>query len=232
VINYSTAQSHINELQEWVTSDKHGTLLKDVRKMLLQGGLIDELPYDQERPNPFPQAFTALQVSLFDNHPNGRAVKSKPHRYGIALRAWTKPPKQIKFGTTTPQFLGNATLFSSETLAKKIDALTSPKLRNPITKEYAETLRVLNEGLAINPDFLLGPIFKKGGREGTFYFDETVVLVAMDEAKVWGRIFANGRKFDLAPFVDSDAANKKLVGNCVLQSRTASVPGSMPKWIS
>lgn len=225
-MNLATMRESVADIAAFIATDKHGTLRHEFFRALVEQGLLDCMPFDPERPSPFPTVtdLTAVQVSLFDNWPRGKRAQGKPHRYAVTANGWTLPAKGIDFGKRNWQVKANATLFTGPELVAKIPALTKATLVNPIAASYADTLNQI-AALATANDCVVGPLFSKGGKSGTHYYDQTFVVMRLDDGlPSRALLYSHGGKLELAGFVTTDASKQALKGNAAFQSRTSPDP--------
>lgn len=200
-------------------AERDPVVISQVRSLLPRDWLAP-LEDEANQPPPPMSAMSAIQCSIFDNWPNGRPAKSKPYRYAVAIHGWSSAPDEIDFKSRKYAFHATATLFTPDELIAKVAELQSPKLRNPISAEYAEALLELAN--ASDGD-LIGPLMKKGGGTGTIYFEGHLIRIpaaAIAQRRVTSAdLIAMPDFIDLPGFSPLDAAGNQLTGNAVLQSR-------------
>lgn len=178
---------------------------------------------EANRPPPPMSDMTAIQCSIFDNWPNGKPARHKPFRYAVAIHGWTRPADKIDFRSRKYDFHATATLFTPEELIAKVAELQRPKLRNPISSDYAKDLLEL---AAASDGYLIGPLMRKGGQTGTIYHEGHVIRFPAEA--IAGRVVTSADLIampdliGLSAFSPMDASGNQLTGNAVLQSRYSS----------
>jgi len=185
------------------------------------------------RPLPGTAPLNAVEVSIYDNWPAGKRVKSKPNRYGFSLNA----SDAVKPDPLSWEYHFSGSLVSGDDLKERVTALQKPKLRNPISndfREFAHTLVDVHEDISL--DYRFGLLQAKPHGEGTVYPDSHVLVVQLDPQSTRysvadANLFVGMDCMPLAPFVRSFAGGKGLTSNVILQSRSARGTG-MAGWQS
>lgn len=174
-----------------------------------------------DRPKSFPPIaeMNAIQTAIFDNWPGGRRTKNHPNRYGMAIEVWTAPADAINVTKRgSHQFKGNVRLLDGKELAKRIEGLQSPKLRNPISAAYAATLTTFQANMETGE--YVGLIASKAREEGTFYHDHQFVFVRLDGEQTRCTLVVGEDDLLLRAFSTKQPNGNPLNGaSVILQSR-------------
>jgi hypothetical protein len=179
------------------------------------------------RPCPDLYDITAFQFAVFDN-PRGE-------RWGANLKAWTGDKVNFK---KKAAWSANVYLWSADQVADKVASLQDVKKRKrPLTKDTGDLLVEIADSGQF--DFV-GLCHHKNPRDGTFYFEDHMVLVKMEgDWPVSARLFTPSMTFEFPAFDDKGAgwangaktARKSLGGNTVAQSRH-SFADDMQPWVT
>lgn len=184
------------------------------------GGTLASDAVEKAKARPCPtDRPTALQVTVFDNHPDGVARKGKRDRYVVEMKAWAGPASGVKI--ERPQFKATARLIAASAIEAEITRLQNPtKVRQTMSPAYAEALRFV---AAENPDAMVGLMASKPYGEGTVYHDCQFVVCRIADGKVTEcSLFLSPEvMIDVRHFADHDAAKKPLRGFAHSQSRAA-----------
>ena len=174
---------------------------------------------------------TAVESSIFDNWPNGKVRKGKPHRYAATIKVWTGPSKKINFAK--PEAKYHVTLYSADALRSKVPDLLNPRKSRPISPEFASTLLGIADAAEASGG-LAGPLMTKGS--GTDYHDGQVMLVdaasVADRTMTGALILSGAETMALPTFSSMDAARRALTSYCVLQSRHSTCERLKTNWCS
>jgi hypothetical protein len=171
-------------------------------------------------PGPFPAIsnMTAIQTTLFDNWGGEKPVKNHPNRYGMALEVWTAPAADIRVERKGDfQHKGNVVLVDAKQLVKKVERLRSPKLRHPISVEYADAL--LGLAGSQNEGEYVGLVSHKSPADGTFFHDFQFVFVSILGTTVRASLYVDTDAVKLPGFRATFASGGRLSGAAVSQSR-------------
>jgi hypothetical protein len=159
-------------------------------------------------PMPAFDTVTALQTAVFDNwklNPDRRG----PYQYGVEVKAYTV---ETVTNWKRPNWKGSAKMWPAA------DAVKIAKKSK--TKFSAVTMEKI-EGLAASGKGYVGVLMHTKPGEGSSYYEEHVVWLDLDGDPSCMVHTPSFQAFT-APFDGRDAKGKGLVGNAVLQSRSAS----------
>lgn len=190
-------------------------------------------------PPPFPgvAAITAIQTSIFDNWPQGRAVKGIPSRYGIALEVWTQDAEDIvirKGRKPNFQHKSQMALMDGANLKRQIRDLKRKPRRTPIDPGYLDHMEELAEALPAGN--LVGLINTNiinddsGYNRGTHYHSYQFVCVEMEDGLPFRAVlYLGSEQTELAAFATTDAGGNPFAGRVIAQSRDDRC-GLSPSW--
>lgn len=209
--------THKDPAQHARFRSQHGELIGIVK---------DILKTERKRPRPLAQVadLTALQVTLFDNWPNGPLKKGHPkgfpHRYKIGIKVWDGPAQYVDFDEE-PDWKGNIILMKEETMIEKLVDLQINKAE-PISLDYAQFATAV---MAEYPGQYYGLLSSKPFGSGTVYHDHQMMRIEIDAKGHAGEaelFLLNGKNFErliLPPWSPLDAGKNPLPGKAKLHSR-------------
>ena len=180
---------------------------------------------------PSPSEVTLIQTSLFDNWPQGRAVKGIPSRYGLAVEVWTKDASQIvirKGRKPNFDFKAQCALMDGRNLKRQVADIKRKKRKTPINNDYLDELDHLSDSI-MDTDMRVAMLNthiindQSGYDRGRYYHDHQFVFARMEGATIGTAVLKLGESSDdtitLAPFADKDAGGNGYARNVVAQSR-------------
>lgn len=162
----------------------------------------------------------ALQCTVFDNWKHSQ----RGNRWGGSVKVYILAPvKDWK----KPAWSANVALWPIKDAMKKAKALQSHKLKNPLSDATVDLVRQVVE---INETDFVGILCHKHPAEGTFFYDQHVVGINVEDAVVTSSfIFTPECSIRLPPFVTSDARGDRLSGKAVAMSRYSELD-TMADW--
>ncbi|SEJ87050.1 hypothetical protein SAMN05518849_11651 [Sphingobium sp. AP50] len=212
-------RAQIAEMAEAANEDE--IIKQAIVEMLAEAGII-EPPKKWEPPKPCPTTIAAAELSIFDNW-KGKATaqKSKPYRWAVSLKVWTK---NQKIDWRKPYFIATVTLFDAKSIYEKATDLKRKSLLHPISEEYAATVTDLIAPLMDEAGYRGGLLYTKQHGRGTFYHDHQLLLIDAKELESRSpraaTLIVDGEtRIAMEGFSNRDASGKKLSGNCIAQCR-------------
>lgn len=188
--------------------------------ILAQLGIEQPSVMREVKPLPAISQITAVQASIWDNWPFGKAAKGYPNRYAMTVEVWTAEADAINVGRKNDQqHKVNMALMDRANFSEWLARTTKQNAtrRHPLSAAYLESLSAIPDSM--DDDDLVGVCAVKQHGEGTVYHDDQFVMMTRGPDGWEAILFIGNEPLKLPTFVTRNAKDNPLAANVVGQSR-------------